>query len=269
MDRQRLRRFFRQYLLPEPANYTVEHAGAYYLDGSDLERPFRMSVPQRAFVVAVVVVAAILGVRFFSSTVLELGSQNASDAQSVEQNLARPSSVSVLPSLASLMGLSNEEAMAAISENGANVYDIAALTGADEVEAFRFPDDVSSADAVALYTRGISSLNAAQASLLLNGSYYLSITHSDGESGLIRYADFSSGDLAAAIAAAEQAEGFAADSVSDQGTDDAGNTYAAGTVDADGTTYAWRVSAIALDEVYSISGLPEDAVYVGIRLTAA
>ena len=41
-----------------------------------------------------------------------------------------------------------------------------------------------------------------------------------------------------------------------------------GTVDVDGSTYTWRVSAIALSEVYDISGLPDSAVYVGIRLTA-
>ena len=42
-----------------------------------------------------------------------------------------------------------------------------------------------------------------------------------------------------------------------------------GTVEANGGAYNWRVSAIALSEVYDIAGLPDTAIYVGIRMTAA
>ena len=47
-----------------------------------------------------------------------------------------------------------------------------------------------------------------------------------------------------------------------------GEGLEAGTIDVDGTVYSWRVSAIALSSVYDISGLPDTAVYVGIRLYA-
>ena len=53
----------------------------------------------------------------------------------------------------------------------------------------------------------------------------------------------------------------------ESGVDDAGNTFQTGTIDVDGTTYAWRVSAIALSSVYDITGLPDTAVYVGVRMT--
>lgn len=86
----------------------------------------------------------------------------------------------------------------------------------------------------------------------------------------VRYADFSSGDVNAAVQAAVAAEGFDPATVPEdgQGVDEVGNTFMTGTVDVDGSTYTWRVSAIALSEVYDISGLPDTAVYVGIRLTA-
>ena len=84
----------------------------------------------------------------------------------------------------------------------------------------------------------------------------------------LRYTDFSSGGIEAAVEAAIAAEGFDASTASETAVDEAGNTYRTGSVDVNGTTYTWRVSAIALSEVYSISGLPESATYVGVRMTA-
>ena len=53
----------------------------------------------------------------------------------------------------------------------------------------------------------------------------------------------------------------------DSGTDSAGNTYRSGTIKANGTAYDWRVSAIPLSSVYKIKGLPDTAIYVGVRMT--
>ena len=52
------------------------------------------------------------------------------------------------------------------------------------------------------------------------------------------------------------------------GVDEVGNTFKQGTVDVDGTAYTWKVSALPLSEMYDISGLPETAVYVGVRLSS-
>ena len=35
----------------------------------------------------------------------------------------------------------------------------------------------------------------------------------------------------------------------------------------DAETYSWRVSVVPLSEVYSVAGLPENALFVGIRFT--
>lgn len=43
---------------------------------------------------------------------------------------------------------------------------------------------------------------------------------------------------------------------------------ATGNVEVGGITYAWKISALPLNEVYSVNGLPEDAIYVGIRFTS-
>ena len=80
-------------------------------------------------------------------------------------------------------------------------------------------------------------------------------------------------DTAAAIAkkdAAIAAEGFDPATIAEDGmgVDEVGNTFKQGTVDVDGTAYTWKVSALPLSEMYDISGLPETAVYVGVRLSS-
>ena len=87
---------------------------------------------------------------------------------------------------------------------------------------------------------------------------------------MVRYADFSSSSLEAAIQSAIAAEGFDTTTISSNGidTDEVGNMFEAGTVDIEDTTYTWRVSATALSDKYDIKGLPDTAAYVGIRLTA-
>ena len=67
--------------------------------------------------------------------------------------------------------------------------------------------------------------------------------------------------------AAMASEGLEGSTLGESGVDDAGDTFQTGTIDVDGTTYAWRVSAIALSSVYDITGLPDTAVYVGVRMT--
>ena len=47
------------------------------------------------------------------------------------------------------------------------------------------------------------------------------------------------------------------------------NICSMGTLDAEGTPCTWKISALPLSDMYSISGLPEDACYVGVRVTVA
>ena len=65
-------------------------------------------------------------------------------------------------------------------------------------------------------------------------------------------------------------EGFDPATIAEDGmgVDEVGNTFKQGTVDVDGTAYTWKVSALPLSEMYDISGLPETAVYVGVRLSS-
>ena len=139
--------------------------------------------------------------------------------------------------------------------------------GTAGLDLVKLPEDVTVADAAAMYAKGVGGLSASQAALLLNGSWTLTVDRSDTLTMAVKYADFSSSTLEAAIQAAVAAEGFQATSTSTD-TDEVGNTFQTGTVDIDDVTYTWRVSAAPLSDKYDIKGLPSTAAYVGIRLTA-
>ena len=85
---------------------------------------------------------------------------------------------------------------------------------------------------------------------------------------VVRYADFSTDDPQVAVQKAVEREGFDTGSISESGVDESGNTYNMGVVEVGKKAYTWKVSALPLDDMYSINNMPTDACYVGVRLTA-
>ena len=136
-------------------------------------------------------------------------------------------------------------------------------------EVIKLPADLTVEEAGLMYMTGIDKLSAADAVRLLKGAWTLDVSRKAGESIRLRYADFDSGTIEKAVQGAMQAEGLESAEITDNGVDDSGNTFQAGTVATDSGTYNWRVSAIELSEMYDISGLPNTAFFVGIRFGAA
>ena len=66
-----------------------------------------------------------------------------------------------------------------------------------------------------------------------------------------------------------QSEGFDGEDceMTKECVDESGNTFKSGTVQTEDETYFWRVSAVKFNDAYSIKGMPETAIYVGIRMT--
>lgn len=241
-----------------------------YLDGSGLARPLDMPKPQLVIMGFFVVAAIAIG-GYFLYTVLGEVQGNAARAQaSVEENLAREVSYD-LPSLPSLMPLDDETIRQTFIDAGFTTQDTSSAEDypSGGFALLKLPSDVSSAEALLLYSKGISNLDAADAALLLNGAWTFDVQRTEGTDMRLRFADFSSGSVDVAVQNAMAAEGFDPATVAEdaKGIDEAGNTYQSGTIEANGTSYTWRVSAIALSSVYDISGLPESATYVGIRVT--
>ena len=215
-----------------------------YLDDSGLRRPLDMPRPQIAIMFAFVLVAALIGGYLLFNVLDAVRGGTARAQASVEENLSREVSYD-LPALTSYITLNDDEIKQAVADAGLTVIDKGGMSDDPEaaLELIKLPSD---------------------------GSWTLDADRSDGTSMRLRYADFSSGSLDAAIDAAIAAEGFDPATIAEDGmgVDEVGNTFKQGTVDVDGTAYTWKVSALPLSEMYDISGLPETAVYVGVRLSS-
>ncbi len=240
-----------------------------HLDGSGLKRPIDM--PKSAMVVmgAFVVVAAIIGGTVLFNVLDDVHNSAARTQLTVEENLSRPVTLD-LPQLSSLFLLDNESIKQTFANAGFTTYELTSTE--DEAKGgfdlFKLPSDVSVADAGVMYLSGINSLSAADASRFLNGSWRMTVTRNDGTDMGVWYADFASGSVDAAIQSALAAEALDTSTMGESGTDESGNTFQTGTVDVGGTICSWRISAILLSSYYDIEGLPDTAVYVGIRMSS-
>lgn len=238
-----------------------------YLDGSGLSRPLDMPAKVRTGLAGALVAGCLIGgialFNYFDSVIGEPQRQQ----EALEENIAREVSLD-LPQLGALMPLGDQAIMDSLSATGCTLYEKTPV-GESEAgfEVIKLPADVSLEEAGLIYLNGIANATPSDAAKLLNGSWTFTTDRSSGTSMRVRYADFTSGTADVAIQNAKAAEGLSETQASDAGIDDSGNTYQAGTVEMNGETYTWRVSVIALSEIYEISGMPDTALYVGIRFT--
>ena len=247
-------------------SYTNQDGNIAYLDAKGLKRPFSMPMAQRVIAAIIVIAAIVLGYLFIDKTVLTTYREAEAFEKTIEENLARPASIDSLPNVASLMSLDNEGIMATFGESGYQIYDMTELNDSYDLMLCKLPDDMSVDEVAAMYASGIGSLQATEATKLLNGSWTLGVDRENWTT-ILRYADFKTGDPQIAVQNAVTKQGFDPASITESGVDDSGNTFSTGTIETDGGLCVWKVSALPLDEIYSISGLPEDACYVGVRLT--
>lgn len=238
-----------------------------YLDGKPLTRPAVMPKPQRIVLAVLVAIAVVVGLVILRDVVVTPIQASLTSEETIAANIARPASLETVPPVAELIDLDDAAIQARLQSEGLTFYDATSLTDSGNMMLFKIPSDMTLDQAAALYLRGVGSLSASDATRLLCGSWVLSVDRINTTSMVVRYADFSTADLQAAIQNALAKEGFDASTVTDSGVDDSGNTYTAGTLETAGGPCHWRISALPLNEMYSIRGLPEDACYVGIRIT--
>ncbi|MEE0845166.1 MAG: teichoic acid transporter [Eggerthellaceae bacterium] len=250
--------------------FTQEKDGIRYLDGNALNRP--LTIPRSSMWLPLIVaaIAAVIGVILAANLLGSTLHAAQRSAASVEENLARDVTLD-MPMVSSLAGSDAATIKAAVDALGLNVYTVSSEEdiAAGKLDMVKMPSDVSIEEGSMYYAQGIANLDAADAALLLNGMWRLQFDAASGYNLAIRYADFDSGNVDSAVENAITAQGFDAASATQLDVDEAGNTFRSGTFDANGTTYNWRVSAISLDSVYDIAGLPDTAIYVGVRVTAA
>ena len=250
-------------------DYTNVKGDVAYLDSSPLTRPFEMPRTQRIIAIVIIAAAAVIGLLFLNNTVLQSMRETAQAEEALAANLSRQPSIETSPTMSQVILLSDEEIRAKFQEAGYTVYDASDPNDPTSMVLYKLPSDVGVEEAAGMYAKGIGSLSAVQASKLLVGSWYFNSDRNGWTSMVTRYADFTTADPKVAVQNAMTKQGFQADSVTESGEDDSGNTYSSGTVDVDGTMCNWKVSALPLDEMYKVTGLPEDACYVGVRITVA
>ena len=253
---------------PHEPEYSDVEGAVKYMDGSGLSRPFDLPRTSYKIVGALLIVAAVIGAFMLAKYFDGIIGAPARAEQTVQQNIARDVSYD-MPNLASLMESDDATIKQGFADAGYTTYETTKDGQYPDggFELVKLPADVSLVDAGAMYASGISSLSASDASKLLKGSWSLTVNRTGTTDMRLKFADFASGSVDGAISAAMDAEGLTEAAIVDAGTDDAGNTYKSGTVSANGNTYTWRVSAIPLSSVYKIKGLPDTAVYVGVRMT--
>lgn len=254
------------YVLRTPRDY--ENSKVDYPNVSLLDRPLDMPGPVRRGMLLFLAAAALIGSFFLFRYFDVVVNAPAREAAQVVENTQRTVPYN-LPVLLDLMPLTDTEIMAQLKGSGDTLFERTAI-GTDPDGGFqvvRLPEGVSIADAAALYLSGLDNVSAAAASRLLNGAWDLTVTREAPSNLFLRYADFASGSIESAIQNALLAEDLEAEDETESGIDESGNTFAAGAISRDGAVYSWRISVIALSEVYSLKGLPEDALYVGIRMT--
>ena len=141
--------------------------------------------------------------------------------------------------------------------------------GEEGVDVMKIPSDATLADAALVYAKGVSNMDAVTASKYLVGSWRFTVSRTNGTEMKVRYCDLAAENAQDAVQHAWQSEGWADNgnvTITAEGVDEIGNTYREGTIETESGTHSWRISVCDLDGVYSISGLPSTAQYVGIRM---
>ncbi|MDO5117223.1 MAG: hypothetical protein Q4D34_01865 [Eggerthellaceae bacterium] len=239
-----------------------------YYDASALERAPLFPSSYKKFALIIVLIAAIVGVGaflYYNYTVLQAPARTQA---AIEDALSQEVSADY-PYLESYVGWSADEVVADLDANGISHFEIPSSDPSGNTYVlFHAPSTLSAEDAQSYYEKGINKLEAPKAAQLLYGGWELSIS-SDPASGIrVRYADFKSGSIDAAIASAISQQGLADSEMKESGTDTSGNTYQTGTIEIDEEEYTWRISALKLSDVYSVD-ISDDAIFVGIRINQA
>ena len=192
----------------------------------------------------------------------------------VEDNLTRDVSLD-LPLVADLISLDDASIRQTFSDAGLTCVDMGEQKRDEGLDVFKLPSDVSVSEAGAALAGGVSGLDAATAAKLFKGGWRFTCTRDDYIDMRVKYADFSASDSDAAISGALATEGWVVGGepagnvvLGESGVDESGNTFQEGTVTNDNGTYQWRVSTCQFKYIYDISGLPENAMYVVVRITA-
>ena len=244
-----------------------ENPNIVYPNGASLMRPMKIPGSSRGKLAILLIAACIIAAAMVMMYIGSLPTISQDEKDQIQQALSKKVSLD-LPTLISYVDLDDTQITDKLNGTGETFYEQTSSDGV--LEVIKIPSDMTLVDAAALYAQGIDNLSTSQAISFLNGSWILNVDRSAGINMSLHYADFKSKSLEDAISNAIQSEELDRGEVTESGDDDGyGNAFSAGTIMISGQEYSWTVSATALNQAYSLSGLPDESLYVGVRIRTA
>lgn len=253
--------------LPFSKQKQIDEGPVRTIDSSSLARPFDPPKPVLIVSLVFALIAAIIGGRYAFGAIDGILHGAQRDAATVETNINRGVSYD-LPIMENYISLDDATIVQTFADAGYQTYNMLG-EGEEGVDVMKIPSDVTLVDAALVYAKGVSSMDAVTASKYLVGSWRFTVSHTNGTEMKVRYCDLAAENAQDAVQHAWQSEGWADNgnvTITAEGVDEIGNTYREGTIETESGTHSWRISVCDLDGVYSISGLPSTAQYVGIRM---
>lgn len=250
----------RRPMIRQTSVFSMKTTGLY---GSVYEDPRGLGMLRFALIVAVVLGLVLMAIGLFWLTgkigiATKVPESVTALSESIERNI---------PAVVGLMGMSDADTVATLAANN-TLYQTAVESSG--VELVRLPSDMGLEELALDYSVGFSNLDIDELCRILKGCWFFTSNNIGSETLKVKYADFTSGSVPAALVAAVNEQGFSADGcqVLSSGVDDAGNNYQYGTYPiGDGAVYYWRVAACPIKDVYYNDDLPENGSYVGITVS--
>lgn len=261
-------------IMPQPIerrNIFKENPNVYYLNGESLSRP--LTVPpdikkkRWIFVLLAMIIAALMLFFYFD----QILSAPARAQEQMQEALAQDMPTNP-PDLLKMLNRSDKKiksSLEAVAKKGDySILDLSDKKASPtEMDLVKIPSTLSEEEGAEYYENGLNKLNALQLVTLLHGGWDLNVDRTSGLNISLHYADFKSTSPKTAIAQAIAAEGLSRGKTTESGDDDGfGNAYSSGSIMIKNVGYTWTVSSTYLKDVYSTSGVPENATYVGVRI---
>ncbi|WP_350454512.1 hypothetical protein [Slackia heliotrinireducens] len=238
-----------------------------YMDGSALLKDFKIPIYVKIFALIVAVVALFMGGKVFLQASDYILHHSEHVAEEIQGNLTREVSLE-LPDVAAFTAMDDETFKASLDEAGIPYIDYS--TEQEGLKIVKLPSDADAAEAKEIMDSGINTMDAVTASFYLPGYYQLTRSVTEGTDIRLRFVDLNSQDQESAVGSTKDALGWTDNenvTVDEEGVDSVGNNYQTGTLYTDAGTFTWTISSCPMSSIYDISGMPENASYVGLHIT--
>lgn len=248
--------------------YRKQNGPVTHLAAEGIERPFELPANQRPRLLIIVAIAVAISAALIVAYNLAVMNDASKTQEKVLAAIDRDVALE-LPQMKAYAGKTNEAMFESFKSDGYTIFNNSndEDKNVDGFDVFKVASDIDPEEAASAYAEGIENLGPVDAARYLAGSWRFLVSRANNVEMRLRYADFSAESTEAAIQAALESQGFDDAKIEDLAQDTMGNTNISGTFKKDKVTYTYTVSACDLSQVYDIEGAPENAQFVGIKVT--